>query len=121
MIPHFWRLSEAGENNLGLACTGDGLLLGRTPLVERLGVRFVVRERSDIERLLRRAYRNDFAADRLMRGLSTVACALNANDQCLARIAAVHLQIPDLPSHTAHDAMEAEDSLIKNARGEELA
>jgi len=121
MIPHFWRLSEAGENNLGLACTGDGLLLGRTPLVERLGVRFVVRERSDIERLLRRAYRNDFAADRLMRGLSTVACALNANDQCLARIAAVHLQIPDLPSHTARDAMEAEDSLIKNARGEELA
>jgi hypothetical protein len=43
MIPHFWRLSEAGENNLGLACTGDGLLLGRTPLVERRGARFVVR------------------------------------------------------------------------------
>jgi hypothetical protein len=121
MIRHFWHLSEAGENNLGLACTHDGLFLGRTPLVERLGARFAVRERSDIERLLRRAYRNDFAADRLMRGLSIVACALNANDQCLARIAAVHLQIPDLPSQAMRDAMEAEDSLIKNAERKETA
>jgi hypothetical protein len=42
--------------------------------------------------------------DRLMGGFTTVASALNANDQCLARIAAVHLQIPDLPSPAARDA-----------------
>jgi hypothetical protein len=48
-----------------------------------------------------------------MGGLAMVASALNANDQCLARIAAVHLEIPDLPSVAARDAMAAEDSLIK--------
>jgi hypothetical protein len=35
-------------------------------------------------------------AERLMGGLATVASALNANDRCLARIAAVHLKIPDI-------------------------
>jgi hypothetical protein len=32
-----WRLNEAGPDNLGLACTDDGLLLGRTLLIERRG------------------------------------------------------------------------------------
>jgi hypothetical protein len=39
---------------------------------------------------------------------------LNANDPGLARIAAVHLRIPDLPSLTARDEMEAADILIKS-------
>jgi hypothetical protein len=50
-----------------------------------------------------------------MAGLATVASALNANDPGLARIAAVHLRIPDLPSLTARDEMEAADILIKSA------
>jgi hypothetical protein len=50
-----------------------------------------------------------------MGGLATVASALNANDQALARIAAVHLRIPDLPNQAARDAMEAADVLIKSA------
>ncbi len=115
---HFWRLSEAGPNNLGLACTDDGLLLGHTSLIERRDDRFVVRERGEIERLLKRAYHGELPVDRLMGGLATVASALNANDQCLARIAAVHLRIPDLLSAAARDAMAAEDSLIKYARDE---
>jgi hypothetical protein len=49
-----------------------------------------------------------------MSGLATVANALNANDPCLASIAAVHLQIPDLPNHAARDDMEAADLLIKS-------
>jgi hypothetical protein len=53
-----------------------------------------------------------------MGGLARVASALNANDQCLARIAAVHLEMPDLPSAAARDALAAEDSLIKYARDE---
>jgi len=114
MIHQFWRLSEFTEDNLGVACTGDGLFLGRTPLIERRDQRFVVRERSEIERLLSRAYRTDLDADRLMPSLATVASALSANDQCLARIAAVHLRIPDLPSQAARSAMEAEDDLIKS-------
>ena len=115
---HIWRLSEAGPSNLGLACTDDGLLLGHTSLIERHDERFIVRERHEIERLLKRGYQVEPQIDRLIDGLSRVARALNANDQCLARIAAVHLQMPDLPSPAARDAMAAEDSLIKYARDE---
>jgi hypothetical protein len=114
MIHQVWRLSEYGDDNLGLACTEQGLVLGRTALIERRDGRFVVRERSELERLLGRAYRTKLTADRLMPGLATVAAALNANDQGLARIAAVHLRIPDLPDQAARDDMEAEDILIKS-------
>jgi hypothetical protein len=55
MTTHFWRLSEPHDGNLGLACTADGLLLGRTPLIARHGDRFLVREQRDIERLFGRA------------------------------------------------------------------
>jgi hypothetical protein len=118
MIYPIWRLSESTADNLGLAFTGDGLLLGRTPLIERRGSRFVVRERSEIARLVKYSFPDGVAVDRLMPGLATVASALNANDQTLARIAAVHLQIPDLPSPAARDAMVADDTLIKYARDE---
>jgi hypothetical protein len=116
---HIWRLSEGGEDNLGLACTKDGLVLGHTPLVERRDRHFFVREKSEIERLLRRAYRSDLAVDRLMPGLAIVASALNANDRGLACIAAVHLRIPDLPDRTARDDMEAEDILIRSSNRED--
>ena len=81
----------------------------------------MVRERSEIERLLTRAYDGEPPVDRLMPGLATVASALNANDQCLARIAAVHLQIPDLASPAVRDALAAENSLIKYAGDESAA
>jgi contact-dependent growth inhibition (CDI) system restriction endonuclease-like protein len=119
MIHRIWRLSEtSAPNNLGLACTDQGLLLGRTPLIERRDGRFVVRERSEIERLLSHAYRISYSAGRIMPGLATVAAALNADDQGLARIAAVHLRLPDLPDHAARDGMEAMDVLLKYARDE---
>jgi hypothetical protein len=118
MIYPIWRLSEYTPDNLGLACTDDGLLLGHTPLIERCGGRFVVRERSEIARLLMYAFPDGCAVDQIMPGLATVASALNANDPALARIAAVHLQIPDLPSAAARNAMVAEDALIKYARDE---
>lgn len=113
-----WRLSEGGEDNLGLACTNDGLVLGRTPLIERRDHRFVVRDQGEIEALLSRAYRKNIAADRLMSGLATVATALNANDSCLARIAAVHLRIPDLPDRSARNSLEAQDILIRCANAD---
>src|ERR1700691_2457937 len=108
-----WRLTEYYDGNLGVACTKDGLFLGRTPLIERQGTRFAVRKRAEIERLLTRAYGTDLAVNRLLAGLATVTAALNANDPGLARIAAVHLRIPDLPDQTARDRLEAEDILIK--------
>ena len=107
-------MSEGGEDNLGLACTNDGLLLGRTPLIERRDHRFAVRDQGEIEALLTRAYRKKVAADRLMSGLATVAAALNAKDPCLACIAAVHLRLPDLADRSARDGMEDADCLIKS-------
>jgi hypothetical protein len=122
MIPKIWRLSEnSGDDNLGLACTEQGLVLGRTPLIERREGRFVVREQSELECLFSLAYGREATAHRLMPGLATVASALNADDQALARIAAVHLRIPDLPDRAARDAMEAEDVLIKYMRQRGLA
>jgi hypothetical protein len=114
MIHQFWRLTEGGEANLGLAVTADALVLGRTPLIERRNNNFVVRNRSEIERLLSHAFRREVVVDRLMPGLAVVASALNANDPCLARIAAVHLRIPDLPSHNARNDLETQDALIKS-------
>ena len=55
MIHHLWRLSDGSDDSLGLACTERGLILGRTPLIERRDGRFVPRERGEIERLLARA------------------------------------------------------------------
>jgi len=118
MIFPIWHLTEPGEDNLGLACTADGLILGRTPLIERRNESFNIRERSEIERLLRRAYETEPPMERIMPALGTVARALNANDPGLARIAAVHLRLPNLPHRAARDAMEGEDLLIKNARDE---
>ena len=92
---------EYTPDNLGLAFTDEGLLLGRTPLIERRGGRFVVREPSDIARLVKYSFPSGVAVDRLMPGLARIASALNANDQAAARIAAVHLQIPDANSGPA--------------------
>jgi hypothetical protein len=73
MTHKVWRLSEnSGDDNLGLACTEQGLMLGRTLLIERRDGRFVVRERSELEHLLSRAYRTKLNVDRLMPGPATV-------------------------------------------------
>jgi hypothetical protein len=118
MLHHIWRLSETGDDNLGLACNEDGLILGRTALIERREGRFVVRDAHDIHRLLSRAYRTEVHPTPLLGGLATIAAALNSNDLLLARIAAVHLRVPDLPDIAARDRMEAEDRIIKFARDE---
>ena len=112
-----WRLSEYHEGNLGVACTEYGLVLGRTPLIERRGAEFAVRERIEIERLLSRAYGTELAVERLMTGLATVATAMNANDPGLARIAAVHLRIPDLPDHAARDRWKRRTFLSNQSIG----
>ena len=119
MILKVWRLSEnSGDDNLGLTCIEQGLMLGRTLLIERRDGRFVVREQSELECLFSLAYGREATVQRLMPGLATVASALNADDQALARIAAVHLRIPDLPDQAVRDAMEAADVRIKYARDE---
>lgn len=78
-----WRLSPAGERNLGLCCTENGLLLGRTPLIERHSQQYAIRPRSDLERVFK-----GFPAapdlDRLLPGLTVVKAALDERNLCLA-------------------------------------
>jgi hypothetical protein len=62
---HIWRLSESGDQNLGLACSEDGLRLGRTPLVERRGDLFFVRPIHELERLLSRVCGPEIDVERL--------------------------------------------------------
>lgn len=114
MIHQVWRLSEPGHDNLGLACDGNGLVLGRTRLIERRNGHFAVRNPSEIDYLLSRVYRSALPLQRVMAGLANVAKALNANDLCLAHIAAVHLRIPALPDQAARQELEAADTLIKS-------
>lgn len=54
-----------------------------------------------------------------MPGFHLVASALDQNNLCLAQIAAVHLRVPDLPDETARGGMEAEDLLVRRARGDD--
>jgi len=49
----------------------------------------------------------------MMPGLAAVASALNDKNLCRARIAAVHLRIPELPDEFARLEMETEDLLVK--------
>jgi hypothetical protein len=112
---HIWRLSKCGDQNLALACTEDGLFLGRTPLLERHGGG-LLRPRDDIERLLSHAYGPAIGVERLFPGLATTASALSQKNLCLAQIAAVQLRLPDLPDGVTRDGLEAEDRLIKRAR-----
>jgi hypothetical protein len=105
---------EYHEGNLGLACTEEGLVFGRTALIERQDAKFAVRKRIEVERLLNRAHGTNLPVDRLMSGLASIATALNANDPGLARILAVHLRVPDLPDQAARDRLEAEDILIRS-------
>jgi hypothetical protein len=76
MVHQVWRLSEPSDDNLGLAFGDEGPMLGRTLLLARRNESFVVRDPSDIRRLLNRAYRTDVALDRITSGLSTVICPL---------------------------------------------
>src|SRR5579872_174459 len=113
-----WRLSQGGEQCLGPSCNEDGLFLGRTPLLQREGDTFVVRDRRELERVMSVAYGCDVALESRMGGFSAVAKALNASDLCRATIAAVMLRLPDLPGYAAREKLEAEDWLAKTERAE---
>lgn len=56
MLPagvQMWRLSDAGDGNLGLSCDRDGLFLGRTALIEKREGCYAVHPRADLDRLLK--------------------------------------------------------------------
>lgn len=114
MSHQFCRLARRGGESLGPSCGEDGLFLGGTALIERQNNgRYAVRPQDELERLLGRAYEAKIDVDELMPGLATIAKTLSKGDLCLARIAAVHLRLPDVPDLIGRLGMESEDLLIK--------
>lgn len=110
-----WRLSAGGVSNLGLCCTQEGLFLGRTALIGRCAGGYAVRPATDLRRLLACAYRADADLDRLMAGLAVVRSALAERNLCLAQIAALQLQLSDLPDLLARADLEAEDCSLTSS------
>ena len=114
MIHQVWRLSEVSQDNLGLACTDQGLVLGRTPLIELRANQFAVRARGEIERLLSKAYKAENRCRAADAGTCDCGIGLKRERSLLGADCPVHLRIPDLPNRAARDAMEVEDDLIKS-------
>lgn len=113
------ELGRGRGRGLGLSRTEDGLFLGRTALVERVGQGYAVRAPADLERLLARAYGAGIVVDRVMPGFRVVAAALGERNLGLAQIAAAQLRLPDLTDDIAPSSLETEDRLLKSARGDD--
>jgi hypothetical protein len=108
-----WRLGKADENALALSCDLNGLFLGRTPLIEKHGDCYELRDRSALERLFSAAYGNRISVGDRIHRLHAIAKALNDNNLPLAAISAVLLRLPDLESYSARNVLENEDYLLK--------
>jgi hypothetical protein len=108
-----WRLGKANEDALALSCELNGLFLGRTPLIEKHGDCYELRDRSALERLFAAAYGDGIAVGDRIHRLHAIAKALNDNNLPLATISAVLLRLPDLESYSARNVLENEDYLLK--------
>jgi hypothetical protein len=86
----------------GVFCSEDGLFVGDVPLLKQVrGTagpgRWRARSVRDLNRELSVRYGLPIEIDRRTDALSAIACALNRGDVIHARIAALHLRIPDPP------------------------
>ena len=107
----FFRLDA--EPGSGVLCDERGLFVGDAPLLERdseqVGAaKWRSRPIRKLNRELAKAYDLPIAFDAKMRGLATVAGALNRGDIAKAQIAALLLQLPDPPALTKSDPTSAD-------------
>jgi hypothetical protein len=100
----------------GVSCDENGLFVGEVPLLERVGAtnnlqQWQARSVSDLNRELSRRYGLPVEFGEKIGGLRTIARALCRGDLIHARIATLHLQIPDPPGLTksAHTTSEILD------------
>ncbi len=87
----------------GVFCSDDGLFVGGVPLLERVSegydwARWQLRPVRDLNYDLAKRYGLPVDIERKVSGLSAIARALNNGDVMHARIASLHLQIPDPPA-----------------------
>ena len=100
------------SKGLGLDFTSNGLTLAG-PLLRRAAYGFVARDELEIVWLLERAYGAAVDTDRTVKGLQTVARALNEDQPTRAMIRALLLHLPELDWAGAARLARADDTLTK--------
>jgi hypothetical protein len=96
---HVHKLASA-ENPWGVSCNAQGVSVGPVPLLERThGNAWRPRSVAALSADLSRYYDIPVDLGSKVEGIATVASALNENNLVKAKIAAVHLRLPDIPPH----------------------
>ena len=101
------------SKGLGLDFTLNGLTLAGVPLLRRSVHGFVARDELEIVWLLERAYGAAVDTNRTVKGLQTVARALNEDQPTRAMIQALLLHLPELDWAGAARLARADDTLAK--------
>lgn len=105
-----FKLSERRGDADGPYCGTEGLFLGSSPLLLKIGPSYRVRAADEIAAILAAAYGSASGAVRLLPGLRLVAEALQQGDLARARIAALHLRLGEI----AEDRLARTDALLKD-------
>ena len=111
LVPEFRLSDETG--GLGLSCTESGVSLAGAPLLRRTALGFISRPKAEVGALMKAAYGDAFGGADLSPRLAVVADALNKGDLGRARIAAVHLQLPEISWDRAMRIARTEEALAK--------
>jgi hypothetical protein len=101
------------SKRLGLDCTKDGLTLAGVPLLHRTVRGFKPLDELEIRWLLKRAYGSALDTDRIIKGIETVAHALNEDRLGQATIRALLLDLHELDWPSAARLARADDALAK--------
>ncbi len=97
-VQHRFRLADAP--GAGVACNGEGLFVGHTPLLQKARdgnriARWQARPMADLDRDLSRTYGMPVTLAGRANGLAAVAEALDRGDLVRAQITALYLMLPD--------------------------
>ncbi|MDB5361711.1 MAG: hypothetical protein JWO51_3008 [Rhodospirillales bacterium] len=101
------------SRSLGLDCTTDGLTLAGVPLFRRTMRGFMPRDELEIRWLLERAYGPALDLGRILKGIKTIARALNEDQLGQASIRALLLDLPELDWASAVRLAQADEALAK--------
>lgn len=87
-----FKLAQRSGDSAGLYCGSEGLFLGPSPLITKVGGVYRIRAESEIVGLLAAAYGTVEEGQRLCPRLHLICDALQQDDQCRAMILSVHAQ-----------------------------
>lgn len=88
-----FKLAGNPGDDDGLYCGPEGLFLGPTAVIPKIGDNYRQRPESEVAALLAAAYGPDQESDGLLRRLGLIRDALQRGDLCNAMILAVHAQL----------------------------